>query len=153
MYWLHIHENFTQILSYLQSPKLAGQIQRSLLRLVHHAGIRLVLQQHLRLREKGRKDNVSDISLMYYAHALTSKHILFVSVDVLSLNRGEEHIIALVRLVFRIVSIVRWCCSEEVRTRCGLYDRLRCVCVRDMCIYPLRHSRIKMYKAGGKECV
>lgn len=43
---------------------------------------------------------------MYYAHALTSKHILFVSVDVLSLNRGEEHIIALAQLVFRILSIV-----------------------------------------------
>lgn len=45
-------ENAYEYSLYLQSPELTGQIQRSLPRLVHEAGVGLVLQQHLGLRAK-----------------------------------------------------------------------------------------------------
>lgn len=73
---------------------------------------------------------------MHYAHALTcqsSQHMLCVCVDVLSLNTGEEHMIALVQSVFRIVSIVfDGVALKRSGPRYRLYDRLRCVCVPDM---------------------
>lgn len=46
---------------------------------------------------------------MYYVYAFTcqsSQHILWVCVDVLSLNRGEQHMIGLVWPLFRSVFIV-----------------------------------------------
>lgn len=75
--------------------------------------------------------------LMHYVHALTcqsSQHILWVCADVLSLNRGEEHTIGLVRPLFRSVFIVF---DGVVLMRSGLnmgYMTGRSVCMSVICL-------------------
>lgn len=64
-----------------------------------------MLQQHLRLRVKGRKDNVSDINsrIMHMHSHDNHPNTSSVCVDFLSLSRSMT---ALVQPVFRIVSFV-----------------------------------------------
>lgn len=118
----------TRVLPYLQPPELAGQIQRSLLPLVHQAGIRLVLQQHLRLPGRGSRKR------HHLQRLVRPQHIHCVCVCVFP-NRVKEHWTALFRTVLCLLL------------------RPPHVAAPGVSASPLADSSSRADEAGRKECV